>query len=446
MRNTLRFGLLAAVMALSLTIGHPAAQAFQDDAQDTELLDQWHQWRGPLANGVAPHATPPIEWDENTNILWKVPIEGEGISTPIVWGDRIFVLSAVSTERVADDPPIKDERAMTQPPENYFQFTVSCLSLDSGETIWKDVAIEAVPHEGRHKTSSYAAASPMTNGKQLIVHFGSIGTFGYSMDGQQQWSVDLGDMRTRRGWGEATSAVLEDDHVIVNWDTEDDSFIYVLDAASGDVIWQQERMEPTTWATPLVIQRNGRTEIVTNGTNNIRSYDLQSGELLWEHSGTTLNAIPCPVQFGSNRVICMAGYRGNRAVAIDLDESDRPTVAWAINSRTPYVPSPLLSENRLYFTQANQAILSCVNAENGEFFYGPQRLDELQNLYASPIAAAGRVYITSREGVTLVIRDAESFEVLATNALGEGIDASPVAVGSKLLLRGRDHLYCVEEN
>ena len=369
MRNGKRFWVATATLVLCLTIGNPLAEAFQGAPADpgTDLLNQWHQWRGPLANGVAPNATPPVEWSEGENILWKVPVEGEGISTPIVWQDRVFLLSAVSTDRVAEELPPRDERAMTVPPENYFQFTVWCISLETGETIWKDVAVEALPHEGRHKTSTYAAASPMSNGDQLIVHFGSMGTFGYSMDGQQQWSVDLGDMRTRRGWGEATSAVLEGDRVIVNWDTEDESSIYALDAATGDIVWHQERDEPTTWATPLIIEQDGRKQVVTNGTNRIRSYDLDTGALLWEQSGTTLNAIPCPVLFGDNRVICMAGYRGNRAVAIDLNNQGETSIAWTIDRRTPYVPSPLLSENRfvLHGRESGRAQLcECRNGRN----------------------------------------------------------------------------------
>lgn len=429
---------LFAVFLISLcSTNCPALQ------EAANLDNQWHQWRGPQATGEAPGATPPVNWDEATNLAWKVPVVGEGISTPIVWQDKIFLLTAVPTDRVSGNPPTADPRAMTKPPENIFQFKIVCLDLNDGSTLWEDTCTELTPHEGRHKTSTYAAASPMTDGRRLIVSFGSFGIFSYTLDGKQEWSIDLGDMHTRRGWGEATSPVLVDDLVIMNWDNEDDSCIYALDAATGEIEWKVARDEPTTWATPLIIQRDGSKQVVTNGTNSIVGYDLQSGKKLWTTAGTTLNAIPCPVEFGET-VICMAGYRGNRAVSITIGSGGSPKQNWELKKGTPYVPSPLLSENRLYFTQSNNAILHCVDAGTGEYFYGPQRLDSLENLYGSPVAANGLVYLTDRDGTTIVFRDSEQFEVVATNQLDDQFDASPVPVGTRLLLRGRKSLYCIE--
>ena len=440
MRRTLIVVMPVFLLLVTLLAGVQAF-AFQDTIHPD---DQWHQWRGPRSTGVAPRATPPVSWGEGTNIKWKVAIDGEGISTPIVWNKKIFLVTAVPTDRVPDNPPVKDDRAMTSPPNQFFQFNVVCLDLKNGETVWEDVCAELVPHEGRHKTSSYAAASPMTDGKRLIVPFGSFGIFSYSLDGQQQWSVDLGDMHTRRGWGEATSPVLVDDLVIMNWDNEDDSYIYALDAATGETKWKVARDEPTTWATPLVIERDGAKQIVTNGTKAIVGYDLRTGKELWTAKGTTLNAIPCPVEFGDN-VICMAGYRGNRAVSIQIGSLGEVNQDWELKRGTPYVPSPLLSENRLYFTQSNKAILHCVNAETGQYFYEPQRLEALENLYGSPVSANGHVYLADRSGNTLVFKDSEQFQIVATNSLDDQFDASPVPAGTKLLLRGKKFLYCIEE-
>ena len=432
---------LFVTMAFVLAIGNNPVLALQETST---LEGNWHQWRGPLANGVAPDATPPRHWDEETNISWKAPIEGEGISTPIVWQGRVFVSTAIATDRVPDVPPVKDERAMTEPPNLFYQFGIRCLDLETGDTIWSDVCTELVPHEGRHSTSGYAAASPMTDGKRLVISFGSFGIFCYSLDGKKEWEVHLGNMHTRRGWGEATSPVLVDDLVVMNWDNEDDSFLYVLDANTGDTKWRVTRDEPTSWATPLIIERDGSKQIVTNGTNGINGYDLQTGAEIWSAPGTTLNAIPSPVEFGEN-LIFMAGYQGNRAVSIALGDGNKPVQNWELIRGTPYVPSPLLSENRLYFTQSNNAILHCVNAETGETFFGPQRLEGLQGLYGSAIAANGRVYLSSREGTTIVFADAKVFEVLATNQLPDQFDASPVAVGDRLLLRGKQTLYCIRE-
>ena len=415
--------------------------SFQDAAQ---LESNWHQWRGPSADGVSPNATPPTEWSESNNVAWKVPVSGEGIATPIVWDGKIFLVTSVATDRVPETAAANDERALTRPPNLFFQFKVVCLSLETGETIWEDVCVELAPHEGRHKTSTYAAASPMTDGEQLIVPFGSYGIFSYSLDGEKQWSIDLGDMHTRKGWGEATSPVLVDGLVIMNWDNEDESFIYALDAGTGETKWQIARDEPTTWATPLIIERDGNKQVVTNGTNRVVAYDLQTGTEVWSAKGTTLNAIPCPVQF-KDSVIFMGGYRGNRAVSIKVGSGGEQTQNWELVRGTPYVPSPLLSENRLYFTQGNKAILRCVNAETGEAFFGPKRLDGLESLYGSPVLANGHVYLTSRDGVTVVFKDATEYEVVATNTLDDKFDASPVPIGSKLLMRGRKSLYCIEE-
>ena len=441
MRSTLIRVLLFLVVLLASAETRTHGMAFQDPQ---EAEHQWHQWRGPGADGVSVHAKPPLVWSEQKNVAWKVSIEGEGISTPVVWKNRVFLLTAVPTDRTQETPPAKDSRAMTVPPEVIFQFKVICLNLETGKTIWQDVCTELTPHAGRHKTSSYAAASPATDGQRLIVSFGSPGIFSYTLDGKKEWAVDLGDMHTRRGWGEATSPVLVDDRVVVNWDNEDDSFIYVLDARTGETIWRVKRDEPTTWATPLIIEREETRQIVTNGTHAVTSYDLNTGKQLWTAVGTTLNAIPCPVEFGDS-VIFMAGYRGSRAVSIQLTSVDNPQQNWEIKKGTPYVPSPLLSENRLYFTQSNMPVLHCLNAETGKAFYKPQRLQMTGNLYASPVAANGHVYFAGRDGNTVVIRDDEQFEVVSQNQLDDQFDASPVPIGPKLLLRGKKHIYCLQE-
>ena len=420
----------------------------QEKNFDQLKLKNWHQWRGPNFDGVAPQAKPPTRWDDKTNIQWKVKAVGEGISTPIVWKGRIYMVSAVQTDEVPKTKPKVDRRTLTRPPDNVFEFTVWCFDLESGKQIWKQVAARAAPHEGRHKTSTYGAASPMTDGKHLVVSFGSYGVFCYDLAGKKIWERQLGKMRTRRGWGEAVSPVIHDNRVIVMWDQEDQSKIFVLNLANGKTVWEKERDEPTTWATPLVVSHGGKQQLITNGTTKIRSYNLADGKLIWQTRGTTLNAIPCPVVYNKH-VICMAGYRGSRAVSVSLDskgELEDSKIAWELRRRTPYVPSPLLSENRLYFTQHFVSTLSCVDAKTGKPIFEPLRIPNLKNIYASPIAAAGKVYLPGRDGTTTVFEDAREFKWLATNKLDDSFDASPVAVGNKLLLRGRKYLYCIQES
>jgi outer membrane protein assembly factor BamB len=433
------------IVAIALTFS--AANLLADDRSDT-AAHSWPHWRGPLANGVAPHADPPVEWDEQTNVKWKVELPGAGHGTPIVWGEWIFLLTAVPTDRVAEDPPRPSADAKTTPPANYYQFIVLCLDRETGDTQWSRVACEAVPHEGLHGTNSYASASPMTDGERLFVSFGSRGLFCFDLNGELLWERDLGDMRTRFGWGEATTPVVHGDSVVVNWDHEDESFIVTLDAATGEDRWRMDRDEPTSWATPLVVEHEGRTQVIVNGTNRVRSYDLESGEVLWQCGGQTVNAIPSPVLLDET-VICMSGYRGSALFALPLsangDLTDSRQVTWSREGGTPYVPSPLLYGGRLYFTQGNSGSLTCVDAGTGDVLFGPVRLPGISSLYGSPVGAAGRVYVVSRDGAAVVFNDADEFEVLSLNQLDDSFDASPVAVGGQLFLRGARHLYCIEQ-
>ncbi|MEQ8791720.1 MAG: PQQ-like beta-propeller repeat protein [Pirellulaceae bacterium] len=426
----------------------PAALSIAGEFEEA-AAGNWHQWRGPLATGVSPTAEPPTEWSEEKNIKWKVRIPGDGSSTPAVWGDRVYVLSAEATDRAADEKPEVHPDAKTLPPDVYYRFLVLCLDRATGKVLWQKTACEAVPHEGRHQSHSYAGSSPLTEGRRLYAFFGSRGLFCYDLDGQLLWRRDFGKMRTRYGWGEAATPALHGDTLIVPWDQEDESFVVALDAATGETRWRKDRDEPTGWATPLIVEQDGATQVILNGANRVRSYDLTNGELLWECGGQTVNAIPSPVRHG-DAVVCMSGYRGYHACAIPLaargDVTGGETVRWSHGRGTPYVPSPLLYDGLLYFTRANSAILTCLDAESGEPAYEMERLSELNSLYASPSAADGKIYITDRDGVTMVLRHGREFKVLAVNRLDDPVDASPVPIGKSLLLRGRRHLYCIEES
>jgi outer membrane protein assembly factor BamB len=415
-------------------------------------LDNWHQWRGPLANGAAPRGQPPLHWDEKTNVRWKVALPGDGSATPIVWQDQVFVLTAVDTGRVADAAalPQNDPRLekKTKAPTTYHQFLVLSYDRLTGKELWRRTATEQVPHEGRHPTHTYAAGSPTTDGRSLYVSFGSRGIYCYDLAGKLRWQRDFGRMKTRYGWGEAVTPVIRDDTLIVNWDQEAESFIIALDARTGATRWQKDRDDLTSWNTPLIVTSQGRTQVVVNGTKRVRSYDLKTGELLWQCGGQTTNAIPSPLAF-KGLAICMSGYQGSACYAIPLSATGELTgtsaPAWHHDRGTPYVPSPVLAGDRLYFTQGNQALLSCLDARTGKVLMDRQRLPHLDDLYASPVTAAGRIYLTDRDGTTLVLRDAIKLEVLAANRLADPIDASPVVVGGQLFLRGHHYLYCIKD-
>jgi outer membrane protein assembly factor BamB len=252
---------------------------------------------------------------------------------------------------------------------------------------------------------------------------------------------------TRLAWGEASTPALHGDALVVNRDQESDSSILCLDAASGKTRWQVARDEPTSWATPLIVEHKGTTQVIVNGTNRARSYDLATGKLLWECGGQTLNAIPSPLAKDGVAIVT-SGYRGSAAHAIPLDargdltKSDR--LLWKHERGTPYIPSPLLDGDLLYFTQGNMPVLSCLDVKTGKVLIDRKRLPQLGDLYASAAAAAGRIYITDREGTTLVLRSGTKVEELAVNRLEDPIDASPVIVGRQLFLRGHNYLYCLE--
>ncbi len=423
-----------------------------DAADVPDRLANWHQWRGPLATGFAPHGDPPLKWDEKTNIKWRAPIPGRGSATPIVWGDRIFVVTAVDTGKQADPKdlpkPTPGEEKRTKAPTTYHQFIVMCLDRNTGQIRWKDRATEQVPHEGHHQTHSYAAGSPTTDGKFLYVSFGSFGIFCYDLDGKRIWHRDLGDMDTRLGWGEAVTPVIHGDTLIVNWDHEHDSCIYALDSRTGETRWKKDRDEKSSWNTPFIVEHNGRTQVIVNGTTKVRSYDLKIGEVIWQCGGQTVNAIPSPVAADGVAYV-MSGYRGSAADAIPLDAkgdvTDSDKLIWHHDRGTPYVPSPLLVDGRLYFTYTNTSILTCLDAKTGKPLIDRARLPGPTSLYASPAAAKDRIYFVGRDGTCVVIKRADQLEVLAINKLDEGIDASPVIVGKQLFLRGEKHLYCIEE-
>jgi outer membrane protein assembly factor BamB len=419
----------------------------------------WPQWRGPLRTGVAPAGDPPTKWSETQNMKWKVKLPGSGTATPIVWQDQVFIHTAIPAgEQQAAVTPVLLQNQQRRggggfggglAPTEKYQFVLLCLDRGTGRTLWQKVVRETVPHEGHHRDHGFASYSPATDGQVVVSYFGSRGLHCFDMRGNLKWEKDLGRMRTKNGFGEGSSPVLHGDTVVVLWDHEgDDDFIAALDKNSGKELWRTPRDEDTTWSTPLVVEHEGQAQVVVSATRKIRSYDLKTGKLLWECGGMTANAIPSPVAQGDT-VYVTSGFRGSNLLAIRLgrqgDLTGGDAIAWSHNRGTPYVPSPLLYDHRLYFFSGNEPRLSCFDVRTGKALYETQRVEELQGVYASPVGAAGRVYLVGRNGTTAVISHADRMEVLATNVLDDRIDASPVVVGKELFLRGHRFLYCIAE-
>lgn len=437
--------------------------------------DQWPSWRGPMANGTSATARPPVEWAEDRNVRWKVALPGKGSSTPIVWGQQVFILTAVPDGSAAPQADAgKDEGAaqgggqpegpgrprgrrggrdpgrggggMTESPGVAQRFVVRCLDRATGKTTWEHTAATALPHEGHHKDHGYASASPVTDGEVLVASFGSRGIHGYDMKGRPLWRRDLGRMQTRNGFGEGSSPALTGNTVIVLWDHEGEDFIVALDKRDGRELWRQKRDEPTGWCTPMVVEHGGRRQVVVNGTNKARGYDVETGELLWEAGGQTVNAIPSAVA-GHGRVYLTSGYRGAALQAIQLgrkgDLTGTDAIAWSHGKGTPYVPSPLLAGDWLYLYSGNSGIVSVFDARDGKVSVDMMRVEGLGGVYASPVAADGRVYLVGRDGTTVVAKTGPTLDVLARNRLDDGFDASPALVGTEVFLRGRTSLYCI---
>jgi outer membrane protein assembly factor BamB len=399
----------------------------------------WAQWRGPHSTGVSKVANPPVEWSETKNVRWKVPIAGRGSGTPVVWGDRVFVTTAI--------PANGEVRAVAGVTN---KFVVIALDRKTGKTVWEHVAREEAPHEPGHpENGTFASPSAVTDGVHVIASFESRGLYAYDMAGKPVWQKDLGDKRMRNTFGEGSTPALHGDTLVTVWDHQGQSFIAALDKRTGEEKWRQNRTEIDTWATPLVVEVGGKAQVITGAMNKITSYDLATGAVVWHTAGLTMNAIPSPV-FENGTAILMSGFRGNSLKAIKLAEAKgditgTPAIQWTLERDTPYVPSPLLYDGILYFLKSNNGILSVFDATTGQPHYQLQRLDAPE-VFASPVGAAGRVYITSRDGKTTVLKHGKTFEVLGINTLSDGFDASPALVDNEMFMRGYKYLYCLASN
>jgi len=418
--------------------------------------DSWPTWRGPNMMGISPEGNPPTKWSETENIKWKVKLTGDGSdSSPVIWEDKIFFQSAVETDKKADgaaEPKEENQggggRPRAKKPTNFYKFNVVCLDRKTGKQLWETTVAEVLPHEGHHPDHGFASFSPVTDGKLILANFGSRGLYCLDMKGNIKWQKDLGKMNIKAGFGEGGSPNLAGENLIVVRDHEGDSFIYALNKKTGEIAWEKSRDEGTLWTSPIVADVNGQSQIIVNGSNRIRSYNAKNGDLIWECSGQTANAIPTPV-LSSDMVFCTSGFRGSKLQAIKLgktgDLTGTDAIAWELNEDTPYVPSPILYKDKLYVGSGNKNIISCYNAKTGKPYYVKQKLEEIKDVYASPAAAADRVYFVGRNGITYVIKNSDKLEVISVNKLDDGIDCSPAIAGNEIYLKGKKNLYCITQ-
>jgi outer membrane protein assembly factor BamB len=400
---------------------------------------------------VGPQANPPVKWSEQQNVRWKLSLPGKGHSTPVIWGDRVLLTAAApygeTVKAVYDNAPgSHDNLPVTQ----HHRFMLLAVSRSDGKILWAKTVREEFPHEGGHETGSLASNSPVTDGELLFASFGSRGLYCFDLNGEAKWQKDLGKMQTLHGHGEGSSPVVHGDLLILNWDHEADSWLYAFDKRTGKERWKVARDDKTSWSTPLVVEHESKAQVVISATRRVRGYDLETGRLLWECAGLSRNVVSSPVA-GHGMVFAANSYDWQAMLAIRLDGAkgditDTDRVAWKLNRLTPYVSSPLLYEDTLYFLRHNQNVLSRFDPRTGKPRGEPLRLEGIRDfIFASPVAAAGRLYITGRDGATVVLRHNEENTTLAVNQLNDIFSASAALVDRELYLRGERFLYCLAE-
>ena len=408
----------------------------------------WPQWRGPSLNGVAA-GDAPTEWSDTKNVAWKVEIPGRGFSSPVVWGDRIFITTAVPTGKPSAAPVAQSggrgPGGGAGAGEEH-RFDVLALDRRSGKIVWQQTATTAVPHEGYHRIyGSFASNNPATDGQRVYAFFGSRGLFAYDMNGKQVWKKDFGvQMKMRLQFGEGAAVVLHDGKLITVFDHQEEGLLAVTDAATGKELWRVPRSEGSSWSTPLVATHQGRKQVIVTASPKVKAFDFQTGKLVWEVSGLGLNPIPAPVQQG-DVVYVMSGYRDPKLMAVRLgrtgDLTGTDAVLWESTRGLSYTPSPVLHDNTLYLLTDNGQ-LSALDAKSGQPHYQQTRMPKPYNFKASPVLANGKLYLATEEGDVLVVKAGPVFEVLATNTLtDQSFVATPAIAAGDLYLRSRTHLF-----
>jgi outer membrane protein assembly factor BamB len=436
---------LVAVCAAVLSTG------FVTYAQKQAGQAHWPQWRGPAGTGVAA-GTPPLTWDDATNVRWKIEIPGRGYSTPVIWGDRIYLTTAIPTGK-GSAPEAGGGRRGPGGGAGAGQehdFVVMAFDRLTGKELWRRTATTAVPHEGYHQTyGSFASNSPATDGKRVYASFGSRGLYAFDVDGKPLWQKDFGiKMKMRLQFGEGAATVLHGDRLFKVYDHQEEGLLVAVDAATGKEIWRVARNEGSSWSSPAVVEHQGKRLVVVTATPKAMAFDYDTGKLVWEVSGLGLNPIPLPVQHG-DIVYVMSGYRDPRLMAVRLgrtgDLTGTDAIVWEATRGLSYTPSPVLHEGKLYLLTDNGQV-SCLDAATGKAFYQQTRLPKPYNFKASPIAAAGRLYLASEDADVIVLKLGETFEVLGTNTLtDQSFIASPIVAGNDLYLRSRTHLFRISE-
>ena len=359
--------LMAAVLLLAATASSFGATADGDA--------EWPSWRGPLGNGTVAEGNPPTTWSEDENIQWKVELPGLGSSTPVVIGNQLVLTLAIDTGKTPDGKTTASDRNGRRP-DNVHEWYVVSYDRTSAKELWRTKVREGLPHEGSHQHATWASNSPVTDGEHIWAYFGSMGLFKLDLEGTLVWAKDYGLLNKSNAFGDGASPALHGDTLILQRDHQGTSSILAVNKNTGEEIWSKERDEASSWSTPIVVEVDGKAQVITNATTNVRAYDLESGEVIWQTTGMTDNVIPSPVH-GNGMVYLMSGFRGYKILAVGLegakgDVTGTDSVIWSYDKDTPYVVSPLLYDGVLYFFKVLSPILSALDARTGEVFLWPR--------------------------------------------------------------------------
>ncbi len=415
----------------------------------------WPQWRGPQSQGVSEEKNLPDEWSPTKNILWKIPIPGRGHSSPIVWGNRIFLTTDLEGDVIPGQNAVQHVRkgeVWVHPDavsgNRKHTLKVLCLDRDSGKLLWERAAHDGAVYDDRHRKNTYASSTLATDGTNVYAFFEAEGVYCYDFKGNLKWKTSIGKI-SKVGMGPGTSPVLHENLLILQGDNEDGgadlSYIVALEKKTGKEVWRTHRNHRKTHATPLVLQAGTRTELVASGAESVIAYDPKTGKELWRAEGVAGHAIPSAVA-GHGMVFVTAGYPSKRAIGIKLggagDLKGTPAQVWKYDKGTAYVPSPILYGEYLYLV-SDKGILTCIDAKTGTIVYEGGRIPVPATFSASPVAYEGKIVLTSEDGDSYVIKAGPKHEVLKTNSLGEPVYASPAISAGRLFIRGEKHLYCI---
>ena len=420
----------------------------------------WPSFRGPNASGVSDGHPTLVKWNapSGESVLWKTPIPGVAVSSPVVWGDRVFVSTAVSS-----DPHATIRTGLygdVEPSSDLSRHSWRLVALDkrTGKVLWERVAHEGVPRTKRHPKSSQASPTPVTDGRHVVVSFGSEGLYTYDVDGKLLWKRDLGVLNAGwfydpdYEWGVGSSPIIWKSSVIVQCDIQKNSFIAAFDVATGQPLWRTKREEIPSWSTPAIYEGNGRAELVTQGKNFTRGYDPSTGQELWRLAGNSEITIPTPI-IGANLIIVTNGYRGVQPIyaikpgakgdiTLKGEQTQSEFIAWSTKRGGPYIPTPLIYRDQLYVC-SNNGVLSAYDARTGQRLYQERLGGTGGSFSASPVAADGKIYLASEDGDVFVVKAGPTYELLATNSMGEALMATPAISEGLIIIRGLRDVFAI---